>query len=309
MNTTMRKNWRVGLMAGLLVLAGCASGPQSKPGNHYSGLYDGKSELTFSTLMPVDSAQEAVARGDRAYADGNFDLAVFEYIRSLELDPNNADTFYKIGAINLHKNSLIKAESAFRLALVRNSVHVGALEGLGLIFLKQRDYSGAREKLELATTFDSKRWKSLNALGILADLRSDFADARICYESALRLSPRNAQVHNNLGYSYYLGGNWAAAEKEYRAALNLDPGYGQAWRNLGQLYTRRRHYEQAFDAFTHEMDEAVAYNTMGYICMSEGRYNRAEEFFKKAARASPSYYVAANENLERLNRLRRQRRR
>lgn len=296
--------WRVGMLAVFLILTGCAGGPQDKPSNRYSGLYSGKSELSFSTLMPIESAEEGVARGDKAYTEGKLDLAVFEYIRSLELDPDNADIFYKIGAINLHKKAMKKAESAFRLSLARKPEHAGALEGLGLILLERRDYKQAREVFELATKYDLHRWKSYNALGILADLSSDFVTARNYYEAALRLSPRNAQVLNNLGYSYYLAGNWDKAESQYRAALNANPQHERAWRNLGQLQTRRGRYEEAFDIFTHEMDEADAYNTMGYICMSDGKYDRAETYFRKAARTSPSYYVAANENLAQVRRLR-----
>lgn len=306
MSTTMRRVWWVGLIAGLLVLTGCAGGLQTKPVNQYSGLYSGKSELTFSTLMPVESAEEGIARGDSAYAEGKLDLAVFEYIRSLELDPDNADTFYKIGAINLHKQALKKSESAFRLSLERNHEHAGSLEGLGLILLQQRDYEQAWTMFGLATKYDLNRWKSFNALGILADLRGDFIKARYHYDAALRLSPRNAQVRSNLGYSYYLAGDWDKAESEYHAALNADPGHERAWRNLGQLQTRRGRYDEALDVFTHAMDEADAYNTMGYICMSDGKYECAEKYFKKAARTSPSYHVTANENLAQVRRLKKQ---
>lgn len=299
-----RTAWQIGLMMTFLALAGCASNPPLNSTGRYSGLYSGKSELAFSTLMPVNSAAEGVARGDKAYSEGKLDLAVFEYIRALELDPDDADTFYKIGAVNLEKHAYRKAESAFRLSLTRNPQHGGALEGLGLILLQRREYSQARQLLEQASQQEVKRWQSFSALGILADLRGDFAGARVHYESALGLSPRNPQIHNNLGYSYYLAGEWAKAENEYRAALNADPNHQRAWRNLGQLYTRRGRYFEAFDALSHAMDKAAAYNTIGFICMSEGQYDRAEDFFRKAVRSSPSYHIAANENLEQLRRLR-----
>lgn len=299
-----RSTRRLALMASLLVISGCASGPQTRSDGQYSDLYSGVSELSFSTLMPIESAEEGVTRGDKAYAEGKVDLAVFEYIRSLELDPGNADTFYKIGSINFQKKAMKKAESAFRLSLERNPEHAGSLEGLGLILMQRRDYKNARETLRLATKHDSQRWMSYNALGILADLRGDYVVARYYYDAALHVSPRNAQVYNNLGYSYYLTGNWDKAENQYYLALNADPKHERAWRNLGQLYTRREHYEEAFDAFTHNMDEAAAYNTIGYICMTVGRLEKAEAFFNKAVRTSPSYYVAANENLKQLRRLR-----
>lgn len=299
----IRKLVQAGIVITTLVLGGCASSPAVKSGNSYKQLYEGTSELTFSTLMPVESAEEAIARGDAAYRQGNVDEAVFEYIRSLELDPDNADTFYKIGVINLHKEANGKAASAFRLALEKDATHPGALEGLGLMLMKQREYEQARLMLEKAIETDSNRWQALNGLGIMADLRGDFADARSYYDRALVISPRNAKLHNNLGYSYYLIGHWSRAENQYQAALNLEPGHERTWRNLGQLYTRLQRYDEALDALAKVMDEADAWNTMGYIRMAEGDYPQAETFFQKAAKASPSYHVTSNENLAQVRRL------
>ncbi|MEX2476755.1 tetratricopeptide repeat protein [Marinobacter sp.] len=299
----MTKLAGVGVLIATLFLAGCASSPAVKSGNSYKQLYEGTSELTFSTLMPVESAEEAIARGDAAYRRGKVDEAVFEYIRSLELDPDNADTFYKIGAINLHKEALGKAASAFRLALEKDAVHPGALEGLGLMLMKQREYGQARTMLGKAVETDSNRWQALNGLGIMADLRGDFAAARSHYDRALVISPRNAKLHNNLGYSYYLIGHWSRAENQYQAALNLEPGHERTWRNLGQLYTRLQRYDEALEALAKVMDEADAWNAMGYIRMAEGDYPQAETFFQKAAKASPSYHVTSNENLAQVRRL------
>ncbi|MGF2736177.1 tetratricopeptide repeat protein [Marinobacter sp. DUT-1] len=301
--TGMRKLAGAGLMATLLFLGGCASGPQVKSGNIYTDLYDGKSELTFSTLMPVESAQEAIARGDAAYRQGKLDEAVFEYIRSLELDPENADTFYKVGAINQHKGALDKAASAFQLALQLEPDHAGALEGLGLMLMKQRQHEKAKTLLEQAVAADENRWQAFNALGIMADLRGEFAAARTYYDRALAISPHNARLHNNLGYSFYLIGHWNRAEYQYQTALNIDPEHERAWRNLGQLYSRLERFDEALEALIKVMPEADAWNTIGYILMNEGNYRQAEEFFSKAAKASPSYHVTANDNLAQVRRL------
>lgn len=294
---------RAGSLMAILALAGCAAGPGVKSGETYTDLYEGKSELTFSTMMPVESAEEAVARGDAAYRRGQVDEAVFEYIRSLELDPDNADTFYKIGTINLHKQVHDKAASAFRLALEREEKHAGALEGLGLMLMKEREYEQAQELLEQSVAAENTRWQAHNALGIMADLRGDFPEAREHYDRALAIAPRSPRLHNNLGYSYYLIGHWARAENQYRAALNLAPRHERTWRNLGQLYTRLERYDEALEALITVMSEADAWNTMGYIRMAEGDYRQAETFFSKAARASPSYHVTSNENLAQVRRL------
>lgn len=297
--------WIVKISCSSLVfafLAGCASTPTGS-GKDYSSLYAGKSELTFSTLMPIESVEEGIARGDAAYARGDLDQAIFEYIRTLELEPENSESFYKIGFVNLQKQDLSKAHTAFQKSLEFDANHPGALEGMGLVLMQMRQPERARLVLEQATGINPKLGKAHNALGILADLRGDFDRAVSHYNDALMLSPLSARIQNNLGYSRYLAGQWGLAEKAYLAALNIDPWHERAWRNLGQLYTRQGRYEEALEVLTEVMSEAEALNTMGYISMSGEQLSDAEGFFVKAAAASPSYYVTANENLSQVRRL------
>lgn len=291
-----------GICVVMALLVGCASTPTGDDGD-YSGLYSGKSELTFSTLMPIESAAEGIARGDAALARGDSDQAIFEYIRTLELEPDNPESFYKIGAINLRKDELTKAHTAFQSALERDADHPGALEGMGLVLMQLRQSERARIVLERAVSLDPALGKAHNALGILADLRGEFALAAKHYDDALLLSPLSARIQNNLGYSHYLAGRWNLAERAYLATLNMDPTHQRAWRNLGQLYTRQERYDEALEVLTEIMSEAEALNVMGYISMSSEKFEAAEKFFSQAAQASPSYYVTANENLAQVRRV------
>jgi Flp pilus assembly protein TadD len=74
--------------------------------------------------------------------------------------------------------------------------------------------------------------------------------------------------------------------------------------NLGLLYTRREKYSDAYNSFRRVLDEAEAINNMGYICLMEGHYDIAERLFQAAIEKSPSYFVAANENLKTVAELR-----
>ena len=302
MNGCIRVVKGTGVAMTLAVMVGCASNP-TPAGKDYSGLYSGKSELTFSTLMPIGSAEEGIARGDSALARGEPDQAIFEYIRTLELEPDNAEVFYKIGSINLQKGELTKAHSAFQKALERDPEHSRSLEGMGLVLMQIRQPEQARIVLEQAVSLNETLGRAHNALGILADLRGEFGQASVHYENALRLSPLSARIQNNLGYSHYLAGRWNLAERAYLSTLNIDPRYKKAWQNLGQLYARQERYDEALDALTEVMTKAEALNVVGYICMNAGKLEDAERFFRYATEASPSYYVAANQNLEQVRRV------
>ena len=63
--------------------------------------------------------------------------------------------------------------------------------------------------------------------------------------------------------------------------------------------------EKALRIFTNTVGEAAAYNNVGYLHMTQGRFEEAEQFLKKAMTSNPKYYERAQENLDRLAQLRR----
>jgi Tfp pilus assembly protein PilF len=290
-------------LAALLAIAGCSTAPKRQAGA-FNQLSGDTPDVVFGTDIPVESAEEAIARADQELAMGKTDHALYHYVRALEFDPKNGDTLHKIGLIHMSKGDSHRAQLAFRFALERNPEHAGAQENLGLLLLRQREYPVARTLLEGAVRKDPQRWQSHAALGALADLRKEFDIAMPHYEAALKLNPRSAQIHNNFGYSRYLVGEWAEAEAHYRRAIQLDPEFRMSWQNLGQLQVRRGQFEEAADTFAHVITKAEAYNNVGYISMVEGNYAMAESYFLLAVKVSPSYYEIAEKNLERLNRIR-----
>jgi len=168
------------------------------------------------------------------------------------------------------------------------------------VLLRQRKYASAKQVLEQAVRLERGRWRAQNGLGIISDIENDHTLAITYYQLALEQRPGTPMVLNNLGYSYYLAGDWGAAEDAFRQAVNSDPKHQKAWSNLGMLYTRKGNYDQAMQAFSRFQSKPEAYNSMGYICMLEGKLSRAEAFFLDAIRLSPSHYQAAQENLARV---------
>jgi len=101
-----------------------------------------------------------------------------------------------------------------------------------------------------------------------------------------------------------LAGDWQQALQYFHQALNYDPDFERTWQNLGLVYTRKGEYDRALDAFRRVMDKPEAYNNIGFVCMINQDYDAAAHFFQKAIKLSPTYYVKAHENLDRVNRLR-----
>lgn len=257
------------------------------------------------SLAPDDAeapktAAEFEQLGDAAYYRGDKERALVEYVKGLTKERDNAEVLFKVATIHREMGRLQVAQRAYAQVLEIAPDHAGALEGEGLILLRQHLYDQAEAKLRRASETDPARWQAFNALGIIADIDGDPEEAEAHYLKALARQPQSVQILNNLGYSSYLAGNWDAARKYYLRALDIDRGSHEVWSNLGLLNVRQGRHDEAVDAFKAVMKPAEALNAVGYLCLVAGEYEIAKAFLKRAIEVSPTYYVEAYQNLARV---------
>ncbi|MGZ8181266.1 MAG: tetratricopeptide repeat protein [Methylobacter sp.] len=281
------------------LLVGC--GPESisiKP--KMTGLYDDKSALIHEIQELAVDAPSAMNRADQFLHQGNKDEALYYYVRALEFDDQNKGALEKIGEIHAEKGNYKPAEVAYQMALKLDPKSAVALEGLGLIQLNTGKQTEAKQSLEAAVAIDPSLWRAYNGLGLIADKNGGYSQAAQYYQNALKTKPDMPMLMNNLGYSKYLSGDLQAAMRLFDSASRIDAKYDSAWLNQGLVQARLGNDSAAIQAFMHVLNEADAYNNLGYIYMVNNKTPAADEYFQKAISLSPTYHRLANENLKRL---------
>ena len=294
------------LLAWALVtlVSGCAQQDlKSGDDNSLASLVGPRPEAGNATQPISGPVAEAMAKGDAALAAGNTQGALLNYTLALSKDPNHAEAYFKIGAIQASQGNDAAAEIAYRRALASDGKHAAAMTGLGILLTRKRDYAAAETQLRQALRLNPQLPGAHNALGVLADIDRDYARAQMHFQDGLALAPNSPTLHNNLGYSHYLAGNYKAAIAQFREALAINPNYTMAWRNLGLVYSRQGRYEEALAAFNKVQDLPQAYNDVGYIAMIAGRLEDAQSFFDEALRRSPEFYPTASDNAQRVRAL------
>ena len=290
-SSTTQHGWRIALAALLLTgAAGCA-GPDLKPGAKSD---DGSAAET------AQGAAELAAAGDQLEHDGDLNGALVDYVKALGANPNDADLHYRVARVHAALGNDRIAQQAYLAALKLQPEHVDALEGLGLLLLRNGQPAQARPLLLKVIAKEPSRWRALNGLGIVLDLKGDHSAAQALFSKALTLRPDDAELLNNLGFSLYQSGNLNAAGGYLARAIAVRPDYANAWSNLGLLLTRRGDYDNGVKAFEHAMDRPSAYYSAAYVCIADGRLSAAETLLKHAIKDSPTYYVAAHQALDQL---------
>jgi tetratricopeptide (TPR) repeat protein len=138
-------------------------------------------------LMPTpEESQQAYAlidKGTLFLRAGDFEQAVAAYQMSLELAPSAA-----------------------------------ALDGLGCVALRRKEYGTAEVYFNKAIELDPLYIQSLGNKALLHEERGELAEAEALFEQAALLAPNIVEVRNNYGVFLSERGRVREAQDQYRAA-------------------------------------------------------------------------------------------
>ncbi len=277
-----------------------------------AGEYDKALYMYIQAIQLDDQYAEALHKIGQIHLDrGNTPKAMMAFEGVLAIDANHAGGNEALGVINLKANRYNNAFQHFTRAVQSDQLRLNPEQSADASKTSPAE-SGKKSDKESDKPAVSGRppvdplspVHAYNGLGVIADLKGDHAIAQDYYNKALMIKPNSPITLNNKGYSYYLSKQWKKAEIAYKRALKMDVKSLQSWRNLGLLYARQENYLAALSAFEQVMDSANAHNDLGYICMLEGKYEKAEYYFEKAMSLSPTYYEKAYENMKMVQRLR-----
>jgi tetratricopeptide (TPR) repeat protein len=200
---------------------------------------------------------------------------------------------------------LVAAALALLLAACagRAAAHPRAAEEMlrGYRYVSERDLERAEIAFSHALAFDPDLPEALNGLGIVARTRDDLDGALRRFERAVRIAPDFAEGHANLGEALLAKGRLDAALHEFERALAIDPDLADARQNLARALLRsgladaarrpaawaraRREYLHLLES---EPGRAAAHHDLAYMDFVEGRFDRSEASYRRAAELAPT---------------------
>ena len=316
------------LFSTVLLMTACASKDDNMSAFD-NELYDGDPIESLLNEEPPLNEVEAIQRGDSALEIRNYDLALYEYIRSVSYpDAKFQDrSLHTVGEIHKIRGNQPLAEKAFLKALEYNPNNVKTLESLGVLYSKKGMLPEGKDYLFRSIRVDQIRLdnpnmverydmliesdvaslnvdnespeKSYMGLGVLSDIDARNDLAKRFYEKALEINPRSTQTMINLGYSHYMSGNYHIAKRLMTSALQFEPDNERAQNNLALTHLALGETNKALNVFMRQMGPAEALNNVGYFLILHGKPEQAIPYLEEAIDKKPSYYKVANENLNR----------
>ena len=191
-------------------------------------------------------------------ASGQYEKAVQEFRRSVELDAKDELTWRGLGRAYDKLDKASEAESAYKKAVELHPHYWAVYSWLGGFYFKRAHYSEAidiyRKAIELAPD-NHRLYASLG--GIYVQI-GRYEDAIVELRRSIELRP-TMEAYSNLGVAYFYTHRYTDAAETFRKAAFLDDKDWVNWGNLGDaLYwiPGRRH--EAAQAYQTALELAAA---------------------------------------------------
>ena len=225
--------------------------------------------------------------GDRHYDRGEFDLAISEFERALQLDAANVNVYNSLGVCFGVLGKLSKAKAAFRSAIELDPGEYMAVYNLGQVNLLEGDRHLALEHFKKADSMQAGVFEIVFQTGKLYLEKGILEKSRAYLEQAATLNPDGSQVYRYLGECHSALGNSAEAVDAYQKAVRVNPSDATSLSALGCLLDERGDNPEIAMMFCRESvdlapENALFRHRLGTLYLKHDRLQKALKEFRKA---------------------------
>lgn len=219
--------------------------------------------------------QELQTRGLERARSGDKQGAIQEFNSAIELNPNNAEAYYKRANALYDLGSYQNAIDDYTAAIKINPSYVNSYFNRGLTYYEMGKYREAIADYTMTIKLDPKDADAYNKRGVAYHQLGDYQAALQDYTKAISLNPEDPTAYINRGLSASAAGNKQGAIADYTEALRKDPSNADAFYSRGRARFFLADYKGAMEDYTqaieHNPDNSAIYaNRCGaYLNLAE----------------------------------------
>jgi tetratricopeptide (TPR) repeat protein len=164
-----------------------------------------------------------------AYAQqGNFNQALADYNRSIEINPRFADAFFNRGVVYDRTGDVDHAIKDYDQAIDISPDYADAYNNRGDVFSRMGEYDQAMLDFNKAIAIAPNYAGAYFNRGLIYSKQANFIRAIAEYNKAIQFNPSYADAYYNLGLSYSHQGNYGQALLNFSKASEINPNYRNA---------------------------------------------------------------------------------
>jgi serine/threonine protein kinase/Tfp pilus assembly protein PilF len=241
----------------------------------YTGAEEAVGFLRVAVALRSDSAVVHYGLGVALNLKKDFDGAIREQQRALEIDPKYADAHLLLGFVWNNKGERERAFSEFDAAIreYREVIRINPKDAtahynLGTTLWERRDAEGAFQELQSALQIRPNFGEAHNYLALALQSKGRLNDAIAEFREAVRIDPKNAGVRSNLAGALYDNHDLEGAIREWQEAARADPKNAALHNNLGAGLAAKGDLEGAIREYR-EAIRLAPKDTIAHIGLAE----------------------------------------
>ncbi|REJ43634.1 MAG: tetratricopeptide repeat protein [Microcystis flos-aquae DF17] len=284
--------------------------------NHYNEKWGVLSELKrydeglAAINQAIHLAPRAAWYGNRGvlyYNQQKYELALSDYSKAIDINPNLADAYNNRGNLYKDLQKYDLALSDYSKAIDINPNDALAYNNRGNLYYNQQKYELALSDYSKAIDINPNDALAYNNRGNLLayynrgllyiDLQK-YELALADWNKAIDINPNLAEAYYNRGILYKNLQKYDLALSDYSKAIDINPNDADAYYNRGLLYIDLQKYELALadwnKAIKINPNDADAYYNRGNLYIDLQKYELALSDYNKAIDINPNYANAYN---------------
>jgi tetratricopeptide (TPR) repeat protein len=194
-------------------------------------------------------AREHVEKGNQYFAQKQFSAAETEYRQAIQINPDFADAYYRLGIVQIQQEYPTAASQSFARAIDLNPRNLDARLRLGDLQISSTQYDLARQQAEAVLQHEARNAGAHRLLGQVDLHQMRYIAAENELKQALDLDPHDPQTYEVLGLTQLLDAEYGAAEKSFQTAVDIKPGDPQTYINLANFYKGQNAPDRAEQVF------------------------------------------------------------
>jgi tetratricopeptide (TPR) repeat protein len=205
---------------------------------HHAG-----SVLLLAALLAILPACRSSARagaqvekGNQYFAQKQFAAAENEYRQAIQINPDFADAYYRLGLLQIQQEHPTAASQSLAHAVDLDPKNPDARLHLGDLQVASTQYAEARQQADAVLQQDGKNAGAHRLLGQVALHQMQYLAAENELKQAIDLDPHDPQTYEVLGLTQLLDAEYGAAEKSFQTAVDIKPDDPQTYINLANFH-------------------------------------------------------------------------
>jgi len=215
--------------------------------------------------------------------------------KAIELHPNNASVYERLGEVYKEYGKYTEAEQALKKAIELDPNDFTPYEVLAWVYRLQRKDAESEQTFEKVIELNPNIVFAYQILGNLYNEHGKYAEAEQALKKAIELNPNNKHPYEVLAWFYRDQKKFAEAEQALKKAIELDPNDFTPYEILAWFYRSQRKYAESEQAFKKAIELGPSttdrlYGNLATLYYDIGNNELSEVYAKKADNIRNEYY-------------------